>query len=183
MARGWTSSACKGPPSRSVSARLTLLRAIASTTSPDSGGAANAANKRRLRAASCVFSRKTGGVEVKMLAAVFASVLYALAIGSAYAHGDHPSTHGGTVGRGDDEIVVEFVMEKGMISLYVHDEAGKPFAINNVSGTLTLVPPQHSAQEVKLVQVGYHKFTAPGIEPVPGDRLRARITLPSGQEL
>ena len=118
-----------------------------------------------------------------MLAAVFASVLYALAIGSAYAHGDHPSTHGGTVGRGDDEIVVEFVMEKGMISLYVHDEAGKPFAINNVSGTLTLVPPQHSAQEVKLVQAGYHKFTAPGIEPVPGDRLRARITLPSGQEL
>jgi hypothetical protein len=115
-----------------------------------------------------------------MLAAVFASVL---ALGSAYAHGDHPSTHGGTVGRGDDGIVVEFVMEKGTISLYVHDEAGKPLAINNVTGTLTLVPPQHSAQEVKLVPAGDHKFTAPGIEPVTGDRLRALITLPSGEEL
>ena len=30
---------------------------------------------------------------------------------------------------------------------------------------------------------GYHKFTAPDIEPIPGDRLRARITLPSGEEL
>jgi hypothetical protein len=118
-----------------------------------------------------------------MLAAVFASVLYVLIFGSAYAHGDHPSTHGGTVGRGDEEIVVEFVMENGTISLYVHDEAGKPLAINDVNGTLTLVPPQHSAREVKLVTAGYHKFTAPGIEPAQGDRLRARITLASGQEL
>ncbi len=118
-----------------------------------------------------------------MLAAVFAPVLYVLALASAYAHGDHPSTHGGTVGRGDDEIVVEFVMENGTISLYVHDEAGQPMAIDDLKGTLTLVPPQHPAQEVKLVPAGPHKFMAPGIEPVQGDRLRARITLPSGQEL
>src|SRR6266478_6855967 len=120
---------------------------------------------------------------MKTHAVVIASVFNMLAFGNAYAHGDHPSTHGGTVGRGDDEIVVEFVMERGTINLYVHDEAGKPLSIDNVNGTLTLVPPQHSAQEVKLVPAGYHKFTAPGIEPAMGDRLRARITLPSGEEL
>jgi hypothetical protein len=113
---------------------------------------------------------------------VFASVFNLFVFGSAYAHGDHPSTHGGIVGRGDDDIVVEFVMEKGTICLYVHDESGKPLFINNVKGTLTLVPPQRAAQEVKLVWAGPHKFTAPGVEPVPGDRLRAHITLPGGEE-
>ena len=123
------------------------------------------------------------GKRVKTLAVVTASVFNLLAFGNAYAHGDHPSTHGGTVGRGDEAIVVEFVMEKGTINLYVHDEAGQPLATKNLKGTLTLVAPQRPAQEVKLVWAGYHKFTAPGIEPVPGDRLRARITLPSGEEL
>lgn len=117
---------------------------------------------------------------MKTLAVVIASIFNLLAFGNAYAHGDHASTHGGTVGRGNDEIVVEFVMEKGTINLYVHDEAGEPLATNNLTGTLTLISPQRPAQEVKLVWAGYHKFAAPGIQPVPGDRLRARITLPSG---
>ena len=30
-----------------------------------------------------------------------------LAFGTAYAHGDHPASHGGVVGRGDDAMVVE----------------------------------------------------------------------------
>ncbi len=114
---------------------------------------------------------------------VIASIFNLLAFGIACAHGDHPSTHGGTVGRGNDEIVVEFVMEKGKLNLYVDDEAGKPLATENVTGTVTLIRPQHPAQEVKLVHAGAHKFTAPGIEPVQGDRLRARITLPSGEEV
>ena len=120
---------------------------------------------------------------MKTLAVVIASGFNLLAFGNACAHGDHQSTHGGIMGRGDDAIVVEFVMEKGTINLYVHDEAGKPLATENLTGTLTLIAPQRPAQEVKLVWAGYHKFTAPGIEPVPGDRLRARITLPSGEEL
>src|SRR5947207_10123347 len=128
----------------------------------------------------CPFCRRE---TMRTLAVVIASVFNMLAFGNAYAHGDHPSTHGGTVGRGDEAIVVEFVMEKGTINLYVHDEAGQPLATKNLKGTLTLVAPQRPAQEVKLVWAGYHKFTAPGIEPVPGDRLRARITLPSGEEL
>ena len=102
---------------------------------------------------------------MKTLAVVIASVFNMLAFGNAYAHGDHPSTHGGTVGRGDDEIVVEFVMEKGTINLYVHDEAGKPLATEDLTGTLTLISPQRPAQEVTLVWAGEHKFTAPGIEP------------------
>jgi hypothetical protein len=121
-------------------------------------------------------------MQLKTLAIVFASVFHLLAFGSACAHGGHDSTHGGTVGRGDDGIVVEFVMEKGTITLYLHDESGKPMATKNVTGTLTLVSPQRSGQEVKLVSAGSHKFTAPGIEPVPGDRLRAHITLPGGEE-
>ena len=120
---------------------------------------------------------------MKTLAAVIASVFNLLAFGNAYAHGDHASTHGGIVGRGDDEIVVEFVMEKGTISVYVHDEAGKLLATKDVTGTLTLVSPQRPAREVKLVCASTHKFTAPGIEPSPGDRLRARIRLPTGEEL
>ncbi len=120
---------------------------------------------------------------MKTLAVVIASVFNLLAFGNAYAHGDHPSEHGGVVGRGDDAIVVEFVMEKGTINVYVHDEAGKPLATKNVTGTLTLIAPQRPAQEVKLVRAGDDKFTAPGIVPARGDRLKARITLPGGEEL
>ena len=119
---------------------------------------------------------------MKTLAVVIASVFNLLAFGNAYAHGDHEATHGGTVGVGNDEIVVEFVMEKGTISVYVHDEAGKPLATKDVTGTLTLISPQRPAQEVKLVCASYHKFTAPGIEPNQGDRLRARIRLSGGEE-
>jgi hypothetical protein len=120
---------------------------------------------------------------MKTLAVVIASVFNLLAFGNAYAHGDHPPEHGGVVGRGDDAIVVEFVMEKGTINVYVHDEAGKPLATENVTGTLTLVAPHRPAQEVKLVRAGDDKFTAPGIVPAPGDRLRARIKLSTGEEI
>ena len=122
-------------------------------------------------------------MHVRTLAAVLVLAFTWLAFGSAYAHGDHKPKHGGTVGRGDDEIVIEFVMEKGTMTLYVEDEDGKPIATKDVKGTLTLIAPQRSGQEVKLVSAGDNKFTAPGLKPVPGDRLRARITLPSGEEL
>jgi hypothetical protein len=120
---------------------------------------------------------------MKTRAVVIASVFNLLAFGSVYAHGDHEPKHGGTVGRGDDEIVIEFVMEKGTITLYVEDEGGKPIATKDVKGTLTLIAPQRSGQEVKLVPAGNNKFTAMGLKPVPGDRLRARITLSSGEDL
>ena len=87
------------------------------------------------------------------------------------------------MGRGDDAIVVEFVMENGTLNVYVHDEAGKPLPAKNVTGTLTVIAPQRPAKEVKLVRAGDDKFTAPGLVPAPGERLRARITLPSGEEL
>jgi hypothetical protein len=64
-----------------------------------------------------------------------------------------------------------------------NDEQGEPLATKNVTGTLTLIAPQRVAQEVKLVRADDHKFRAPGIKPAPGDRLKARITLPSGEEL
>ena len=119
---------------------------------------------------------------MKTLTVVVASVFNLLACGNAYAHGDHEATHGGTVGVGNDEIVVEFVMEHGTLNVYVHDEAGKALSIKNLRGTLTLIAP-HRAQEVKLVAAGEHKFKAPGIAPDRGDRMVARITLPSGEEM
>jgi len=119
---------------------------------------------------------------MKTLTVIIASVFNLLAFGNACAHGDHDATHGGTVGVGDDAIVVEFVMENGTINLYVHEETGEPLSIKNLKGTLTLIAPQRPAQEVKLVAAGEHKFKAPGIAPVRGDRMVARITLPSGEE-
>lgn len=120
---------------------------------------------------------------MRALTVVVASIFNLLAFGNAYAHGDHEATHGGTVGRGNDEIVVEFVMEKGTLNVYVQDEAGNPLATKNITGTLTVSSRQHPAQEVKLVPAGSDKFAAPGVKPVSGDRLRARIKLPSGEEL
>jgi len=119
---------------------------------------------------------------MKTRAVIVASVFNLFAFGNAYAHGDHPSTHGGVVGRGDDEVVVEFVMEKGTLNVYVHDEEGKPLATENITATLTLISPQRPAQEVKLVSAGPDKFAAPGVKPAQGDRMRARIKLSTGEE-
>jgi hypothetical protein len=106
-----------------------------------------------------------------------------LAFGTAYAHGDHPASHGGVVGRGDDAMVVEFVMEKGTLVVYVQDEDGKPLPAKDVTGSLILMPPQKAIEEVKLVRVTDVKFTAPELKPSPGDRVRARIRLPTGEQM
>ena len=83
---------------------------------------------------------------MKIAPAVIATVLQ-VALCNASAHGDHKPKHGGIMGRGDDEISVELVMEG------------------------------------KLVPAGANRLTAKGLTPVPGDRLRARIILPTGDEL
>jgi hypothetical protein len=120
---------------------------------------------------------------VNTLAILVASSGFGLfACGNASAHGDHKSTHGGDVGRGNDEIVIEFVMEKGTLNLYVDDEQGKPMDTDKVTGTLTLLSPQRPAQEVKLEQAGPHRLSAPGIKPAPGERMRAHIKFPGGEE-
>ena len=120
---------------------------------------------------------------MKIAPAVIAAVLQALACCSAYAHGDHKPKHGGIMGRGDDEISVELVMEKGTALLYVEDESGTPLPTEKVKGTLSLASPGRSAQEGKLVPAGDNKLAAKGLTPLPGDRLRARIILPNGDEL
>jgi hypothetical protein len=120
---------------------------------------------------------------MKTLRIMIAAASGLLATGSAFAHGDHPAAHGGIMGRGDDAIVVEFVMERDTLTLYVHDEDGKPLPAENVTGTLTLSRPQRPAVEVKLVRTDKDKFTAPDLKPITGDRLRAHIKLPAGQEV
>ena len=120
---------------------------------------------------------------MKIAPAVIAAVLQALACCNAYAHGDHKPKHGGIMGRGDDEISVELVMEKGTALLYVEDEGGTPLPTEKVKGTLSLASPGRPAQEGKLVPAGGNKLAAKGLTPLPGDRLRARIILPNGDEL
>jgi len=119
---------------------------------------------------------------MKIALAVIATVLHTLALCNAYAHGDHKPKHGGIVGRGDDEISVELVMEKGTAILYIEDESGTPLPTEKVKGTLSLASPGRPAQEAKLMPAGDDKLTAKGLAPLPGDRLRARIILPSGEE-
>ena len=120
---------------------------------------------------------------MKIALAVIATLLQTLALCNAYAHGDHKPRHGGIMGRGDDEISVELVMEKGTAILYVEDETGTPLPTEKVKGTLSVAGPGRPAQEEKLMPAGDNKLTAKGLTPRPGDRLRARIILPNGDEL
>jgi hypothetical protein len=119
---------------------------------------------------------------MKIALAVIAAVLQVLPFCNAYAHGDHKPKHGGIMGRGDDEISVELVMEKGTAILYIEDESATPVPTEKVKGTLSVVSPGRPAQEAKLVPAGANKFSAKGLTPVRGDRLRARIILPGGEE-
>src|SRR6267143_4071529 len=58
---------------------------------------------------------------VKIALVVIATVLQVLSFCTAYAHGDHKPRHGGIMGRGNDEISVELVMEKRTVILYIED--------------------------------------------------------------
>jgi len=120
---------------------------------------------------------------MKIAAAVIATFLQVLLPCNAWAHGDHKPKHGGIMGRGDEEISVELVVEKGTATLYLEDESGAPLPTEKVQGTLSLAGPGRPAQEAKLVPASGNKLTAKGLAPLPGDRLRARIVLPNGDEL
>ena len=119
---------------------------------------------------------------MKIALAVIAAVLQVLPFCNAYSHGDHKPKHGGVMGRGEDEISVELVMEKGTATLYIEDEGATPISTEKVKGTLSVARQGRPAQEAKLVPAGDNKLKASGLTPVPGDRLRARIILPGGEE-
>ena len=52
-----------------------------------------------------------------------------------------------------------------------------------MKGWLSLVARGRPGKEVRLVPAGANKLTAPGLKPVAGERLRARIILPNGDEV
>jgi hypothetical protein len=116
---------------------------------------------------------------MKTLAALFAA---SLVIGQALAHGDHEAKHGGFMSRGDELVSAELVVQKDAIVMYLETEDGHPLATSGVSGTVTVVAPQRPVQEAKLVPAGDNKLTASGLKPTRGDRVNARIRLPSGEE-
>jgi len=120
---------------------------------------------------------------MKTRSLVVASVLGLISAAGAYGHGDHKPKYGGMVGRGDEEVVVEFVVAKDKVTVYVEDEQGKGIETKDFKGTLTLVPQQGPPKDVALVPAGSNTLTAAGLQPVRGVRLIARLTLPGGQQL
>ena len=128
--------------------------------------------------------RKRRGEQVRtLLAAMMAAFQLATCTG-VHAHGDDKPKRGGTMGRGDDSVSIELVMEQGVVALYVEEHANHaPISSERMQGWLGLVARGGPGMEVKLVPAGANKLTAPGLKPVAGERLRARIILPNGDEV
>ena len=101
---------------------------------------------------------------MKIALGVIATVLQVLSFCDAYAHGDHKPNHGGIMGRGDDEISVELVMDSGTVILFVEQD-DKPLPSEKVKGTLSVAGPERPAQEAKrrFTTADHEKATA-GIE-------------------
>jgi len=118
---------------------------------------------------------------VKALLALLGSILPLLALGNAYAHGDDKPKRGGIMGRGD-EISIELVMEHDTVALYIEDH-GTPVPTKGAKGTLSVISPGRPARQARLIPAGDNKLTATGLTPISGDRLRAEITLPNGDEV
>jgi hypothetical protein len=104
--------------------------------------------------------------------------------GFALAHGDDKPKHGGIMGRGDDTVTVEFVYEKGIMTVYVEDhDSATPIPAEKLKGAwLSVQGTGRLAQQAKLIPAGENKLTASGLGPRVGDRLSARLILPNGME-
>jgi hypothetical protein len=104
--------------------------------------------------------------------------------GTALAHGDDKPKHGGIMGRGDDTVTVEFVFEKGVMTVYVEDhDSATPIPAEKLKGAwLSVEGPGRPAQRAQLLPAGQNKLAAGGLVPRVGDRLSARLILPNGME-
>ena len=102
----------------------------------------------------------------------------------ALAHGDDKPKHGGIMGRGDDTVTVELVMQDGVMALYVEDhDTQAPIPAKKLSGGwVSVVGPGRPAQKADLVPADGNKLTASGLTPRKGDRISARFILPNGME-
>lgn len=114
---------------------------------------------------------------------VLFALIALLSSAAAFAHGDHDPKYGGIIGHSSDEVIVELVVENGTVVVYIEEESGTPIPSAKAGGTLTLIPAQRPRQEAKLVPAGDNRLAAPGLKPSRGDRLRAYIRLPNGDEL
>jgi hypothetical protein len=121
---------------------------------------------------------------MKGFALMVAALFQLAALGNAYAHGDDKPKHGGIMGRGDDTVTVELVMEKGVMALYVEDHnTGVPIPADKLQGaSVSVLGPGRPLQQSKLIPAGANKLTAGGLTPRVGDRVSARFILPNGME-
>src|SRR5262245_19531054 len=94
------------------------------------------------------------------LAALVAALQLAICVG-AHAHGDDKPKRGGTMGRGDDSVSIELVVENGVVTLYVEEHANNvPISSERMRGWLSLLAQGRPSSEVNLVPAGENKLTA-----------------------
>ena len=112
------------------------------------------------------------------------AVVQLAASAAAHAHGDDKPKRGGIMGRGDGAVSIELVVEQGVIAVYVEEHASDvPIPSEGMQGSLSLAVRGRPDREVRLLPAGGNKLIAPGLEPIAGQRLRARIILPNGDEV
>ena len=102
----------------------------------------------------------------------------------AFAHGAERPKHGGIMGRGDESVSVEFVLEKGVVSVYVEDhEKDVPIPAEKVKEAwLSITGSGRTPQQVRLAPAGGNRLSASGLSVRVGDRLSVRLVLPDGTE-
>jgi hypothetical protein len=120
------------------------------------------------------------------LRAAFFILLATLALqaGIAFAHGDDRPKHGGIMGRGDDSFSVEFVLRKGVVTVYIEDhEKEAPVAAGKMKGAwLSITGSGRLPQQAELKPAGANSLSAAGLSVRVGDRMSVRLVLPDGRE-
>jgi len=121
-----------------------------------------------------------GGLRAAFLL-FLALVLHA---GVACAHGDDKPKHGGIMGRGDDTVTAEFVIQAGGVTVYLEDhDSATPIPAEQLKGAWVSVSgPGRPPQQTELAPAGDNRLTASGLSPRVGDRVSARFILPNGME-
>jgi hypothetical protein len=128
--------------------------------------------------------RKVHAAKGGLRAAFFIFLLPFFQVGSAFAHGDDKPKHGGIMGRGDESVSVEFVFEKGIVTVYVEDhETETAVAAEKVKDAwLGVTGSGRPGHEVKLVPGESNRLSAAGLTVRVGDRMTVRLRLPDGRE-
>lgn len=130
--------------------------------------------------------RRCGAGKGGLRAAFFVALLvcFTFSPAGALAHGDDRPKHGGIMGRGDDSFSVEFVLRKGVVTVYIEDhEKEAPVAAGKMKGAwLSITGSGRLPQQAELKPAGANSLSAAGLSVRVGDRMSVRLVLPDGRE-